>query len=145
MLVQLSDPLLTPLLGSWRLDPLSMQVLKKIMPAHARSSVEAALKHSKMVGNEDTFRRFLIRCQDDKIVIGVKTLTFYHYGKPPFSLPIQKVVKDGRKTLLHCIQKPPYPVGPVVYSFHFFKDRLVMSEHNSMREKAITHKFYANK
>ena len=144
MLVQLSDPLLAPLLGSWRLDPLSMQVVKRILPSHALESMDTALKHARMLGNEDIFRKFLTRCKDDKIIIGVKQLTFHHYGKSPFSLPIQRITKDGRKTLIHCIQKPPYPVGPVVYSFHFYKERLVMSEQTTLR-KAITHKFYLEK
>ncbi|MBY0408064.1 MAG: hypothetical protein K2Q01_10265, partial [Rickettsiales bacterium] len=60
------------------------------------------------------------------------------------TLPIQSVSKVGRKTLVHCIQKPPYPVAPVTYSFHFSKGRLVMSEQTSLR-KAITHKFFIEK
>ncbi len=144
MLVQMSDPLLAPLLGSWKLDPLSMQVVKKILPAHALESMDVAIAHARMVGNEDMFRKFLTRCKDDKVIIGAKVLTFHHYGKAPFSLPIQKVSREGRKTLIHCIQKPPYPVGPVVYRFHFYKDRLVMSEHTDLR-KSITHKFFLEK
>ncbi len=122
-----------------------MQVVKKLIPeAAGRSSVEAALEYARLYGNEDSFRRFLTRCEDDKVVIAPRQITFHHYGKPPFSLPIQKVTKEGRKTLIHCIQKPPYPVGPVVYSFHFLKDRLVMSEQTDLR-KSITHKFYLEK
>lgn len=144
MLVQMSDPLLAPLLGSWRLDPLSMQVVKKLIPAAYLTSMEDAMDYAKVAGNEDSFRRFLERCKDDKIVIAPRQLTFHHYGKPPFSLPIQKVEKDGRKTIIHCNQRPPYPVGPVTYSFHFYRNRLVMSEHTDWR-KSITHKFFLEK
>jgi len=144
MLVQMSDPLLAPLLGSWRLDPLSMQVVLKILPVHVLQNMDMAMRHARSVGNEELFRKFLTRCKDDKVVIGARQLTFHHHGKHPFSLPIQKVSKEGRRTLLHCIQRPPYPVGPVTYSFHFYEDRLVMREQNGLR-KTITHKFFVDK
>jgi hypothetical protein len=145
MLLQMSDPLLAPLLGTWRLDPLSMEVVKKILPERAaRHSVDAAMEQARLAGCEDVFSRFLSRCENDRIVIGARSLTFHHYGKPPFSLPIQEVTKEGRKTLVHCVQKPPYPVEPVVYCFHFYKNRLVMSE-RMRRRKPIVHRFYLDK
>jgi hypothetical protein len=53
MLVQLSDPLLAPLLGSWRLDPLSMQVVKKLIGSReALASPEAALAYTRKYGSE---------------------------------------------------------------------------------------------
>lgn len=143
MLLQLSDPLLAPFLGSWRLDPLSMQVVKKLIGSReALASVEAALAYTRKYGNEEVFRRFLTRCKDDRVVIAPRQITFHHHGKAPFTLPIQKVAKEGRRTVIHCIQKPPYPVGPVAYAFHFTADRLVMREQSGLRRTAITHRFY---
>lgn len=144
MLVQMSDPLLAPLLGCWRLDPLSMRVAEKYVPPEALGSMEKAMAYARKAGMEERFRKFLDRCKDDKVVIGARQIAFHHTGKAPFALSIQKVTKDGRKTQLHCIQKPPYPVGPVVYSFHFYKNRLVMCEDTGLA-KPITHKFYLDK
>jgi hypothetical protein len=145
MLVQLSDPLLKPILGSWKLDPLSMQVVKKIIPAkESLQSVEKALAYARSAGNEEIFMKFLQRCQDDRVVIAPRSLTFHHHGKKPYVLPIQKVEKEGRKVVIHAMQKPPFPVAPVAYIFHFHKERLVMTE-KSQWTKPITHKFYTDK
>lgn len=145
MLVQLSDPLLKPLLGSWKLDPLSMQVVKKLIPsAKDLKSIDAALAFARSSDNEAAFTKFLERCRDDRVVIAPRTLTFHHHGKAPYSLPIQRVEKDGRKILIHAVQKPPFPVGPIVYIFHFQKERLVMTEKSELA-RPITHKFYIDK
>ncbi|MBY0406735.1 MAG: hypothetical protein K2Q01_03525, partial [Rickettsiales bacterium] len=82
MLVQLSDPLLSPLLGSWRLDPLSMELVKKLLPGKAiPPSLDTALQMARALGVEEKFQRFLERCKDDRVIISPRQLTFHYFGK----------------------------------------------------------------
>ncbi|HEY6447497.1 MAG TPA: hypothetical protein VIY53_13635 [Acidobacteriaceae bacterium] len=137
-----SSPL-SPFLGGWALDPLSVSRnkvvkhalgedgLKKLWACESMETrAECLAADPDLAARYDTLRR---SGNDNHLVVTLQTVTF-HWSRAGFPegkvtvYPVLRVSLEGRKAIVHTVNGPERGNQPISYVFRFSRQWLLVSE-----------------